>query len=199
MRKSSLKTIVAAFIAVFILVMLPAAGVCASDTFTPKYSDDELNKIADELIEKYMSDATEIPVVLQIAVGGAVIDGELTGFGESGLEKRVVVSVRYQYYEQYKKMLGDKYGDAVYVEYTPSSKEEYEAGSIVFDDAGEDTDSTEAVTEAPRTTTSDHGTGTSAKTQIIAGIILAVIAAVAIYLYVKKNRKPAQKKKGKKK
>ncbi len=199
MIKSSIKMIFTAFIAAFILAVIPAAGVSASDTFTPKYSDDELNKIADELIAKYMSDATEAPVVMQIAVGGTVIDGEVTGFGESGLEKRVVVSVRYQYYEEYRKMLEDKYGDAVYVEYTPSSKEEYDSQSIVFDDGNADAGSEGTGTDAPRSNepVSDHGTGTSAKTQIIAGVILAVIAAVAVYLYVKKNKKPV--KKGKKK
>ena len=149
---------------------------------------------------KYMTDAAEIPVVLAVGVGGAVIDGKVTGFGESGLEKRVVVSVRYQYYEEYKKMLEDKYGDAVYVEYTPSSKEEYDSQSIVFDDADGGEGSTEAETETPRTSASaaDHGTGTSVTTQILVGIILAVIA-VGIFIYFRKNKKPEPQKKGKKK
>ncbi len=199
MGKSSIKMILTAFIAAFILAVLPAAGASASDTFTPKYSDEELNKIADELVEKYMSDGTDFPAVTAVGVGGALINGEVTGFGESGLEKRVVVSVRYRYYEEYRKMFEDKYGDAVYVEYTPGSKDEYESQSLVIDDADGDAGSEGSGTDPSRNNASaaEHGTGTSDKTQIIAGIILAVIAAVAIYFYVRKNKKPA--KKGKKK
>ena len=201
---SNIRIIITALLAAAIMALLPAAGARADEDFTPKYSDDELYKIYDELIAEYMNDNDPDAVfaVTGIGVGGAMINGELTGFGESGLEKRVVVTVRYQYYEEYKKKIEDKYGDAVYVEYLESSKAEYESQNISFDDGtGNAADpAANAQTSDPARISeveSTHGTGTSAKAQIIVGVILAAAAAVAIYFYLKKNRKPA--KKGKKK
>lgn len=196
--------IVTALLAAVIMALLPAAGVRADEDFTPKYSDEELYKIYDELIAEYMNDNDPDAVfaVTGIGVGGTVINGELTGFGESGLEKRVVVTVRYQYYEEYKKKIEDKYGDAVYVEYSESSKAEYESQDISFDDGtgtAADPAANAGTADQARIAEgeSEHGTGTSAKAQIIVGVILAAAAAIAICFYVKKNRKPV--KKGKKK
>ena len=201
MRNRNIKTLLTALLAAFILALIPASATLASDTYTPKYSDDELYKVYEELLDKYMNDASDAAnsfIVTAIGVGGAVIDGQTTGFGESGLEKRVVVTVRYQYYEEYKKLLEEQYGDIVYVEYSESSKADYESQSISFDDGtGAATDPAANDPARISETDSTHGTGTSAKTQIIVGVILAAAAAVAIYFYVKKNRKPA--KRGKKK
>ena len=201
MRNRNIKTLLTALLAAFILALIPASATLASDTYTPKYSDDELYKVYEELLDKYMNDASDAAnsfIVTAIGVGGAVIDGQTTGFGESGLEKRVVVTVRYQYYEEYKKLLEEQYGDIVYVEYSESSKAECESQSISFDDGtGAATDPAANDPARISETDSTHGTGTSAKTQIIVGVILAIAAAAAIYFYVKKNRKPA--KKGKKK
>ena len=201
---SNIRMIVTALLAAVIMALLPAAGVRADEDFTPKYSDEELYKIYDELIAEYMndSDPNAVFAVTGIGVGGAVINGELTGFGESGLEKRVVVTVRYQYYEEYKKKIEDKYGDAVYVEYSESSKAEYESQDISFDDGtgtAADPAANAGTADQARIAEgeSEHGTGTSAKAQIIVGVILAAAAAIAICFYVKKNRKPV--KKGKKK
>ncbi len=197
MSNRNFKTVLTAVIAAFILALIPASATLASDTYTPKYSDDELYKVYEELLDKYMNDASDAAnsfIVTAIGVGGAVIDGQTTGFGESGLEKRVVVTVRYQYYEEYKKLLEEEYGDIVYVEYSESSKADYESQSISFDDGtGAQTDPAASDPARISETDSTHGTGTSAKTQIIVGVILAAAAAVAIYFYVKKNKKPAKK------
>ncbi len=197
MSNRNFKTVLTAVIAAFILALIPASATLASDTYTPKYSDDELYKVYEELLDKYMNDASDAAnsfIVTAIGVGGAVIDGQTTGFGESGLEKRVVVTVRYQYYEEYKKLLEEEYGDIVYVEYSESSKADYESQSISFDDGtGAQTDPAESDPARISETDSTHGTGTSAKTQIIVGVILAAAAAVAIYFYVNKNKKPAKK------
>ena len=197
MRNRSIKTVLMAVLAAFILTLIPASATLASDTYTPKYSDDELYKVYNELLDVYMNDASDEAnafIVTGIGVGGAVIDGQTTGFGESGLEKRVVVTVRYQYYEEYKKLLEEKYGDIVYVEYSESSKADYESQSINFDD-GTGTAADTAAADPARINGDEsvHGTGTSAKTQIIVGVILAIAAAAAIYFYVKKNRKSAKK------
>ena len=202
MRNRNFRTVLTALLAASILALIPASATLASDTYTPKYSDDELYKVYEELLDKYMNDASDAAnsfIVTAIGVGGAVIDGQTTGFGESGLEKRGVVTVRYQYYEEYKKLLEEQYGDIVYVEYSESSKADYESQSINFDDGTGTAATDPAATDPARISETDstHGTGTSAKTQIIVGVILAIAAAAAIYFYVKKNRKPA--KKGKKK
>ena len=77
------------------------------------YSHNELMAAQEAITEKYM--APDGPVV-SIGTGWAVIDGEVTGFGESGRESRVVVGIPEEYAEEYGKLLEKQYGDMVYVE-----------------------------------------------------------------------------------
>ncbi len=161
-------------------VLSSVTAVFADDE--PKYSDDELYKIYDEVVKDYMSDYDSVPIVMSVGVCAAEIDGEVRGFGPSGNEKRVVISVKYEYFEEYKAMFEKKYGDAVYVEYTPDSKAAYEAQDIVFDEPSENVDVTRG-DEA----TEERVTGTNATTQIVVGGVL-VVAAVAIFMIVKKKK-----------
>lgn len=77
------------------------------------YSEAEMKKVQEEIVAEYMG--PEAPVV-GVGIGWAVIDGEVTGFGESGTESRVCVTVLPEYYEEYSKILSDKYGAMVHVE-----------------------------------------------------------------------------------
>ncbi len=77
------------------------------------YSEADLQHVYDEISEKYM--APEGPVV-GIGIGWAVIDGQITGFGESGTESRVCVTVLEEDFDEYSKLLTYEYGDMVYVE-----------------------------------------------------------------------------------
>ena len=54
------------------------------------YSHNELLHVQNEIAQKYMG--PDGPVV-SVGTGWALIDGEVTGFGESGRESRVVVGI----------------------------------------------------------------------------------------------------------
>ncbi len=51
-----------------------------------------------------------------VAVGWTTIDGEVSGFGESGKEFRVIVTVNDSVYDEYKEKFASIYGEKVYVE-----------------------------------------------------------------------------------
>lgn len=77
------------------------------------YSKAEMEKVQNEIVAEYMG--PEGPVI-GVGIGWTVIDGEVVGFGESGTESRVCVTVLPEYYEEYTKVFSDKYGTMVYVE-----------------------------------------------------------------------------------
>jgi len=78
------------------------------------YTEQDLAQIHREIVDVYMSETD--PVVHSCGVGWTIIDGEVTGFGESGKENRVVVGVLPEYVEEYTALFREKYGDMVYVE-----------------------------------------------------------------------------------
>ena len=69
----------------------------------------------EEIVAEHMRTPVEWRVV-GIGVGWATIDGQVTGFGESGKESRVVVSVLTEHADEYRDRFRKKYGDMVYVE-----------------------------------------------------------------------------------
>ncbi len=180
--KSIIKKFASALTLLCVLSIAFSSVIAVYADDDPKYTDDQLYAIYDEIVADYMSDYDSVPVVMAVGVGAAEIDGKVTGFGPNGDEKRVVISVRYQYFEEYKAMFEKKYGDAVYVEYTPDSKAAYEAQDIVFDEPEEDVDVTRG-DEA----TEERGTGTNTTTQVVVGVVL-VATAVGIFFLIKKKK-----------
>lgn len=81
-----------------------------------KYSHNELTRINDEIVQEYMINGDG--KVVGCGVGWTVVDGEVTGFGESGRESRVTVSVLDDAAQEYAGLFYGKYGDAVVVEST---------------------------------------------------------------------------------
>lgn len=78
------------------------------------YTDAELQQVQEEIVRDYMS--VEDSQVYGCGIGWTTINGETTGFGESGLEARVVVDVDAARLEEYTALFAEKYGDRVYVE-----------------------------------------------------------------------------------
>ena len=78
-----------------------------------KYSYNEMLAVLKE-IQNEMSDISK--KIYGAGVGWANIDGKTTGFGESGKEFRIVVSVDNSVYDKYVKAYKAQYGDMVYVE-----------------------------------------------------------------------------------
>ena len=191
------KHIFAAAIVCLICSVLFTDAVKAGATdgeYIPKYTEERLYEIYNEIVADYMSDYTQVPIVMACGVCAAEINGVVTGFGESGTEKRVVVSVRYQYYEEYKKMLEAKYGDAVYVEYTQDSKDAAEAAEIVFDDgdgqgATEGSDTGEDTSDKTNTDgeSGKSGRGNSTATQVVVGVLLVAAAVAGFYVFKRKK------------
>lgn len=81
-----------------------------------KYSQNELTRINDEIVQEYMINGDG--KVVGCGVGWTVVDGEVTGFGESGRESRVTVSVLDDAAQEIADLFYEKYGDAVVVEST---------------------------------------------------------------------------------
>ncbi len=81
-----------------------------------KYSQNELNRINDEIVQEYMIGGDG--KVVGCGTGWTVVNGEVTGFGESGKEFRVTVMVLDDAAQEYANVFYEKYGDAVVVEAT---------------------------------------------------------------------------------
>lgn len=81
------------------------------------YTDSQLRQVQEEIAAEHMKTPGESPVV-GIEVGWTQINGQVTGFGESGRESRVVVDVLTDYVDEYRELFRDRYGDMVYVEAT---------------------------------------------------------------------------------
>lgn len=80
-----------------------------------KYSYNEMLAVRDEIAEKYMG--KDKPVA-GIGIGWTSVDGKVTGFGESGHECRVVVSVLTGETQKIAAELIERYGDMVVIEST---------------------------------------------------------------------------------
>lgn len=78
------------------------------------YSTNALQKIQKEIVAEYMQ-GDNSPVA-GVGVGWTTVDGEVTGFGESGRESRVVVEVLDAYAQTVGAEIKARYADAVYVE-----------------------------------------------------------------------------------
>lgn len=78
------------------------------------YAYNELLRVHAAIVEEYMQGADS--PVLGCGIGWHSVDGEVVGFGESGRESRVVVSVRAEEAEKLAAELGALYGGMICVE-----------------------------------------------------------------------------------
>jgi len=86
----------------------PATGLAFGES---RYSYNQMRAVQDEIAAR-MGDGD----IHSVAVGWTSANGEVTGFGDSGKEFRVVVSVDEGAYDQYAAAWQAQYGDMVYVE-----------------------------------------------------------------------------------
>lgn len=86
----------------------PAAGLAFGES---KYSYNQMRAVQDEIAAR-MGDGD----IHSVAVGWTSANGQVTGFGDSGKEFRVVVSVDESAYDQYAAAWQAQYGDMIYVE-----------------------------------------------------------------------------------
>ncbi|NLA86315.1 MAG: hypothetical protein GX847_03320 [Clostridiales bacterium] len=80
------------------------------------YSYNELLAVQEAITKEMMSQSAGETVIYSTGIGFTSIDGKVTGFGESGKEFRVVVSVDQSVYAETSNRLHQLYGDMVYVE-----------------------------------------------------------------------------------
>ncbi len=80
------------------------------------YSYNELLAVQDAITKEMMSQPAGETRIYSSGIGFTSIDGKVTGFGESGKEFRVVVSVDESVYTETSNRLHQLYGDMVYVE-----------------------------------------------------------------------------------
>ena len=93
-------------------MLVDASGV----TFgTAEYSHNELLKVNNEILEKYMSKDQNI-YSMGLGWGWGTVDGKTTGFGESKKESRVVLTVDESVAQEYANKFHEIYGDMVVVE-----------------------------------------------------------------------------------
>ena len=78
---------------------------------TGVYSHNELAAACDEIVREYLGGA-----VVSCGIGWSSAGGEAKGFGESGFESRVMVSVTAEKASEYEALFAGKYGDMVVVE-----------------------------------------------------------------------------------
>ena len=83
---------------------------------TDAYPYQQLIRVQEEIVDKYMVNASGEPAVVAAGVGWTSINGVVTGFGESGTEFRVVVGVLAEHADEYRELFCTQYGDMVYVE-----------------------------------------------------------------------------------
>jgi len=79
--------------------------------FTPcKYSYNQLMQVLNEITAMMGPDSK----IYSAGLGWTSINGGITGFGESGKESRVVVSIDESEFDRYSKELAERYGDMVF-------------------------------------------------------------------------------------
>lgn len=94
-----------------------------------KYSHNELKAVYEEITSTLAGGSGDI---VSCGLGWHTVNGEVTGFGESGKESRVVVSVKSEKAQAYADLFAEKYGDMVVVE---------SSDGIVLDTAAEESGS----------------------------------------------------------
>ncbi|PRY83606.1 hypothetical protein [Alkalibacterium olivapovliticus] len=94
-----------------ILSQIPESDNVAFEEAT--YSYNELLAVHGEVGELVRDDETP---VYSAGMGFRVVDGEVTGFGESGNEIRVTVGVEPEFADEYADQLEAEYGDRVHIE-----------------------------------------------------------------------------------
>jgi len=80
---------------------------------TGSISQETLLKVHEEILNEYI---LKDPMVYAAGIGWTSIDGELTGFGESKRESRVIVYVDKTHMDEYINEFRERYGDVVYVD-----------------------------------------------------------------------------------
>ncbi len=83
-----------------------------------RYSYNDLLATHEEIAKMMNEQVDDSRDIYGVGTGLATIDGEVTGFGDSGHEFRVVVSVAEDAYDKYVETFNETYGDRVYVEST---------------------------------------------------------------------------------
>lgn len=84
------------------------------ETATFAYND--LLKIQTSISEELEKSSNNEEGINGVGVGWTTIDGEVSGFGSSGKEFRVIVTVDESVYDEYKEKFASAYGEKVYVE-----------------------------------------------------------------------------------
>lgn len=80
---------------------------------TGSISMETLLTVHEEILNEYI---LKDPMVYAAGIGWMSIDGELTGFGESKRESRVIVYVDKNHMDEYENKFRELYGDVVYVD-----------------------------------------------------------------------------------
>jgi hypothetical protein len=80
------------------------------------YSYNELLRVQNEITKEMSAQPAGKVTIYSAGIGYTTIDGKVTGFGESGKEFRVVVTVDESVYQETADRLYALYGDKVYVE-----------------------------------------------------------------------------------
>lgn len=106
-----------------ILELVPQSGNIEFEEAA--YSYNELQATQEELANEWL----ERPGVLGVGIGWSVEDGEITGFGESGNEMRVVVQVSPEEEANLTNQLEAEYGELVYIEVSEGMST-YEDGAV---------------------------------------------------------------------
>ncbi len=158
-----------------------------------QYSMSQLQTIRNEIVNAYMEEDHDI-------YGCGVGWGSNGGFGASGQELRVIVTVAEDRVEEYSSLLSERYADAVVVEagemvYTEDAEADLEEDLFEnADDATIDDALATAPQEAPTTNAAPSEESKSATVWIVA---LAVVVVLARGLFFLLRRKKAQQGKSK--
>ena len=80
------------------------------------YAYNELLSVQDTITKEIIAQSDKTESIYGVEVGLTTIDGEVTGFGDSSHEFRVVVTVDESMFDEYVEKYQSKYGDMVYVE-----------------------------------------------------------------------------------
>ena len=136
------------------------------------YTHAQLMQVKEEIVDKYMMNASGEPAIVSAGVGWASIDGVVTGFGESGRETRVVVGVLEKHADEYRELFRKQYGDMVYVKVS--------GGAFVTDSSLGAADTVLEVMPIQQTSTPMLYSG---------GMMVVLCVAVAAFLLWKKRRK----------
>ena len=118
-----------------------------------------------EIVNAYMNGSN--PPVAGVGIGWTTVDGEITGFGESGKEERVVVDVLEEYSSLISRELRALYGDMVYIQTVGGYAE----------------------TEESVRPTAERGFSGFAGWGDLAAVVLVVAAVVVVYAFNKQKKK----------